>query len=90
MTPEEQNLIEKLFDRLRQADVNPKDPEAEQLIHARTVALPSVPYLLTQAVIVQEHALRNAQAQIAELENGLAAANKQKSNPPVAKVFSPV
>jgi uncharacterized protein len=76
MTPEEQNLIENLFDRLRQADVNPKDPEAEQLIHAKTAALPSAPYLLTQAVIVQEHALTNAQAQIAELENRLAAATK--------------
>jgi hypothetical protein len=50
MTPEEQNLIENLFDRLREADVNPKDPEAEQLIHAKTAALPSAPYLLTQAV----------------------------------------
>jgi uncharacterized membrane protein YraQ (UPF0718 family) len=35
---------------LREADVNPKDPEAEQLIHAKTAALPSAPYLLTQAV----------------------------------------
>src|SRR6202008_588812 len=76
MTPEEQNLIENLFDRLRQADVNPKDFEAEQLIRAKTAALPSAPYLLTQAVIVQEHALTNAQAQIAELENRLAAATK--------------
>jgi len=76
MTPEEQNLIENLFDRLRQADVNPKDFEAEQLIRAKTAALPSAPYLLTQAVIVQEHALTNAQAQVAELENRLAAATK--------------
>jgi uncharacterized protein len=76
MTPEERNLIENLFDRLRQADVNSKDPEAGQLIHAKTAALPSAPYLLTQAVIVQEHALTNAQAQIAELENRLAAATK--------------
>lgn len=76
MTPEEQNLIEDLFDRLRQADVNPKDPEAEQLIRAKTVALASAPYLLAQTVIVQEHALTNAQARIAELENRLAAATK--------------
>jgi len=72
MTPEEQNLIESLFDRLRQADVSPKDTQAEQLIRAKTAALPSSPYLLAQAVIVQEHALANAQAKIAELENRLA------------------
>jgi hypothetical protein len=76
MTREEQNLIENLFDRLRQADVNPKDPEAEQLIRANTAALASAPYLLTQAVIVQEHALTNAQARIAELDHRLAAATK--------------
>src|SRR5260221_13466797 len=74
MTREEQNLIENLFDRLRQADVNPKDPEAEQLIRANTAALDSAPYLITQAVIVQEHALTNAQARIAELDHRLAAA----------------
>jgi uncharacterized protein len=73
MTPDEQNLIENLFERLRQADGTPKDPQAEQLIQAKTTALPSAPYLLAQAVIVQEHALTNAQARIAELENRLAA-----------------
>jgi uncharacterized protein len=76
MTPDEQNLIENLFERLRQADNTPKDPQAEQLIRAKTTALPSAPYLLSQAVIVQEHALANAQARIAELENRLASANQ--------------
>ena len=76
MTPDEQNLIENLFERLRQADNTPKDAQAQQLIQAKTTALPSAPYLLAQAVIVQEHALTNAQARIAELENHLAAASQ--------------
>jgi hypothetical protein len=76
MTPEEQNLIENLFERLRPADANAKDPQAEQLIRAKTAALPAAPYLLAQAVIVQEHALANAQARIAELENHLAGASQ--------------
>ncbi|MBV8100844.1 MAG: DUF2076 domain-containing protein [Verrucomicrobia bacterium] len=76
MTPDEQNLIENLFERLRQADGTPKDPQAEQLIRAKTTALPSAPYLLAQAVIVQEHALTNAQARIADLENRLAAGSQ--------------
>ena len=54
MTPEEQNLIEGLFQRLRQADTNPKDAQAEQLIRAKTAELPSATYLLVQAVLVQE------------------------------------
>src|SRR5258707_13283115 len=76
MTPEEQNLIENLFERLRQADTRPKDPQAEQLIRAKTAAFPSAPYLLAQAGIVQEHALANAQARIEEPENRLAAGNQ--------------
>src|ERR1700674_2164026 len=76
MTPDEQNLIENLFERLRQADGSPKDPQAEQLIRAKTTELPSTPYLLAQAVIVQEHALANAQARISELENPVAASNQ--------------
>jgi hypothetical protein len=77
MTPEEQNLIEGLFQRLRQADTTPKDAEAEQLIRAKTAELPSATYLLAQAVLVQEHALANAQARIADLENRLRSAQSQ-------------
>ncbi len=71
MTPEEQNLIEGLFQRLQQADTTPKDAQAEQLIRAKTAELPSATYLLVQAVLVQEHALANAQARIADLESRL-------------------
>lgn len=77
MTLEEKNLIEGLFQRLQQADTNPKDAEAEQLIRAKTAEAPSAPYLLVQAVLVQEHALANAQARIAELENRLRNAQAQ-------------
>jgi hypothetical protein len=77
MTLEEKNLIEGLFQRLQQADTNPKDAEAEQLIRAKTAEVPSAPYLLVQAVLVQEHALANAQARIADLENHLRNAQAQ-------------
>jgi uncharacterized protein len=80
MTSEEQNLIEGLFQRLRQADSPEKDAEAEQLIRAKTAELPSATYLLVQAVLVQEHALANAQTKIAELENRLRTITTQ-SNP---------
>src|SRR5215831_5542031 len=73
MTPEEQNLITGLFERLRQADTGPKDPGAEQLIRAKTAEVPAAPYLLAQAVLVQEHALANAQARIADLERQVTA-----------------
>ncbi len=81
MTPDEKNLIGGLFARLKEADekAGPKDREAETFINQSVVALPSTPYLLVQTVLVQEHALQNAQARIAELEKQLEAA---KSAPP--------
>src|SRR5260221_12975138 len=80
MTPEEQNLIENLFERLRQADTSPKDPQAEELIRAKTAAFPSAPYLLAQAVIVQKHALANSETRIPELGNRLAGRNQNATS----------
>jgi hypothetical protein len=75
MTPDEKNLIGGLFSRLKDADASagPKDPEAEAFIRQNVAALPSAPYLLVQTVLVQEHALANAQTRIAELEKQCAA-----------------
>jgi uncharacterized protein len=76
MTPDERNLIGGLFSRLKDADASagPKDREAEDFIRQNVAALPSTPYLLVQTVLVQEHALANAQARIAELEKQVEAA----------------
>ena len=76
MTPDEKNLIGGLFGRLKEADASggPKDREADDFIRQNVAALPSAPYLLVQTVLVQEHALTNAQAHIADLEKQLAAA----------------
>jgi len=68
MTPEEANLISGLFQRLRSADTPNKDAEAAQFIQGQMASFPSASYLLIQTVLVQEHALQNAQARIAELE----------------------
>jgi len=78
MTPEERNLISSLFERLRKADTQPKDPEAEQLIRQKVAEFPAAPYLLVQSVLVLEHAVANAQARIADLEKQLAAANQNQ------------
>ncbi|HEY0793406.1 MAG TPA: DUF2076 domain-containing protein [Chthoniobacterales bacterium] len=77
MTPDEQQLISSLFERLSKADTAPKDPEAEQLIQQKVSQFPSAPYLLAQSVVVQEHALANAQARIADLEKQVAAASQK-------------
>ncbi len=74
MTPEERDLISGLFDRLRQFEAQPRDAEVECLIANLVVRQPSSPYLLAQTVLVQEQALKGAQARIAELEAKASAA----------------
>ena len=82
MTPEERNLITGLFDRLRNAETNApaKDHEAEDLIRQLTTQSPSAPYLLTQTLLVQEHALANAQTRIQVLERQAAQAQPAQSS----------
>src|ERR1051326_7038074 len=77
MTPQEQQLITQLFQRLRQAPVQEKDPEAEALIAQGVREQPDAPYLLVQTVLIQDMALTNAQARIAELGRELAAKSAQ-------------
>ena len=74
MTPEERNLISGLFDRLRNVNPGQKDQEAAQLIQQSTAAQPDSPYLLVQTLLVQEHALNNAQVRIQQLEKQVAQA----------------
>lgn len=71
MTPEEQNLISGLFDRLAQANTQAKDAEAEELIRSRVAQNPSAPYLLAQSTLVMQQAVANAQNRIAGLEKQL-------------------
>ncbi|MDB5651047.1 MAG: putative periplasmic ligand-binding sensor protein [Hyphomicrobiales bacterium] len=69
MTPDERKLLTDLFDRIRDAAANPRDHEAEALISDAVRAQPYAPYLLAQAVLVQEEALKAAAARIETLEH---------------------
>ena len=77
MTPQERELIEGLYQRLKAADTPQKDREAEDLINHRTVEQPAAPYLLVQTALVQEHALAAAQQRISQLEKELEAVKAQ-------------
>jgi uncharacterized protein len=68
MQPQERDLIADLFGRLQQFENQPRDPEAERLIASYVARQPASPYLLVQTAIVQEEALKQAKARIAELE----------------------
>jgi hypothetical protein len=68
MTPDERQLINGLFDRMRGYDLPQKDREAEALINQAVRAMPDAPYMLVQSVLVQEQALEAANARVEELE----------------------
>jgi len=71
MTPQEQELILKVVQRVQQAPAQTKDPQAEQLIRDQLARHPDALYLLTQAVIIQEQGLLQAQQQISALQTEL-------------------
>ena len=68
MTPEERNLVIELFDRLATLEDAQRDPGAERLIRDGLRQAPNAPYALVQTVLVQDEALKRADARIRELE----------------------
>jgi hypothetical protein len=74
MTPQERDLILGLFQRLTPPPEGDIDGEARELIDGLVRQQPLAPYLLVQTALVQESALKGAQARIANLEAKLAQA----------------
>ncbi|MGW4058033.1 DUF2076 domain-containing protein [Amycolatopsis sp. NPDC004747] len=74
MENQDRELILGLANRLRQAVPVAKDSQAAVLIAQHIAPQPDALYLLVQAVLMQEEALRTAQARIAELETAASAA----------------
>lgn len=68
MSPEERQLLQGLFDRMRSNANNPRDREAEQMIADNVRQQPYAPYLLAQTVIVQDQALQAANDRLQQLE----------------------
>jgi uncharacterized protein len=73
MTPQERDLVTALFDRLAGLEGQPRDPEAERLITQGMTRAPHAIYPLVQTVLLQEEALKRANARIEELEAGTSA-----------------
>lgn len=69
MSPEERQLLDNLFERVRTASATPRDRDAEDLIDQETRKQPYATYYLAQAVVVQEKGLEAAANRIRELGN---------------------
>src|SRR5262249_56734708 len=57
-----------LYDRLATLEDAPRDPDEERLIRDGLRQAPNAPYALVQTVLVQDEALKRADARIRELE----------------------
>jgi hypothetical protein len=73
MTPQEAQRVADLFERLASLESRPRDAEAERLIADGLRRAPNAVYALVQTALVQDDALRQADARIRELEDGGAA-----------------
>jgi uncharacterized protein len=83
MTPQEQQLVDELFDRLAQVENMPRDPEAERLIGQSLSRAPHALYALTQTALIQDEALKRANARIEDLQaqlNGPAAPDARQGS----------
>lgn len=71
MTPQEQQLVAELFDRLAQLESTPRDPDAERLIAEGAKRAPHALYALVQTALIQDEALRRANTRIEDLQQQL-------------------
>jgi hypothetical protein len=69
MTPQERQMVADLFDRLASLEGTPRDPDAERVIREGLGHAPNAVYALVQSVLVQDEALKRANARIEELEH---------------------
>ncbi len=77
MTPQEQELVDELFDRLANLENNPRDPAAERLIADGVRRAPHAVYALVQTALVQDEALKQANARIEELQAQIGSEEQQ-------------
>jgi uncharacterized protein len=68
MTPQERQQVSDLFDRLEKLEGERRDPDAERAVADGFDRAPNAAYALVQTVLVQDEALKRANAHIEDLE----------------------
>ncbi len=104
MTPQEEQLIDSLVERVNQTQLQEKDPDAEALLNKGLGSNPDALYILAQSVLIQNIALDQAKAQVAQLQQQVQQARQQPAHatsflgnllghrdpPPPPRVYTPV
>ena len=78
MNAQERQLVDDLFDRLSKLESAPRDPDAEAAIARGLKAAPNATYALVQTTLLQDEALRQAQARIQEWEDWYASTQQEQ------------
>jgi len=81
MTPQETQLVTDLFDRLAKLESAPRDAAAEHLIADGLRRAPHAVYALVQTALVQDEALKRANACIEELQAKMTSAEPEEQPP---------
>lgn len=81
MNPQERQVIDGIFDRLKNVANQPRDPEAERYIGDLVQKQPYATYALAQSVYVQEQALLNQQREIEQLQAEIAEMRTRPQQP---------
>ena len=76
MTPQEQQMLQSLTDRVNRTPLTEKDPQAEQYLHDTLGRNPDALYILAQTTLVQGYALEQAQKQMADLKQQVSQAQQ--------------
>jgi hypothetical protein len=70
MNAQARQLIDELFDRLSKLETAPRDADAEAAMMRGLRRAPNAAYALVQTVLLQDEALKRANARLEELEGG--------------------
>jgi hypothetical protein len=91
MTPQEQDMIGGLIDRVQKTNLADKDTDAEQMLQQGLGSNPDSLYILAQTVLVQKYALDQAQAQLSQAKAQMDQMHAQmRQHPDIATYLSMV
>ena len=80
MTPQEEQLLNSLVERVNQTQLQEKDPDAEALLNRSLGPNPDALYIMAQTVLVQNIALEQAKAQVTQLQQQVQQARQQPAH----------
>jgi len=87
VTPQEEELLNSLVERVNQTQLQEKDPDAEALLNRELGSNQDALYIMAQTVLVQNIALEQAKAQVSQLQQQVAQLQQAKQQPAHATSF---